>query len=289
MPYFWETPWFIGAMAALFLLVLWSLYRLRIHRMMLREKELEELVALRTRELEDASLRDSLTGLRNRRYVTDILMPDTELFAERKHYRRKSDEPQQAHPLDGCLGVFLIDIDHFKVVNDTLGHDAGDRVLKQFSELLSMAMRKDDVAVRWGGEEFLVILKHTSYDFVEEFARRIRGAVESTDFVVAAALEPTLHRTCSIGYVSFPFYKGDPELIGFEQAIRLADLGLYYSKQNGRNLAVAVRPTEKLPEPQELPRMLASLEYGTTHGLLRIEAAGKGSEELAVAATPVES
>ncbi len=272
MPYFYETSWFMFSIAALILLLMFTIYRLRIRHMKRRERELESLVALRTKELREISLQDSLTGLRNRRFVTEIVKPETMIFAERKKYMLEHKGPRSVHPIDSYMGIFILDIDHFKVVNDTLGHDAGDRILKQFSNLLSLAIRKDDIVVRWGGEEFLIILKHTSYSFIEKFARNIKDVIEHTEFIVSEDPRKTVNKTCSIGYVSFPFHKEAPDLISFEQAIMLADLGLFYSKKNGRNLAVGVLPTEKLPTQSNLVQILSSINYGIEKGFLRIEA-----------------
>jgi diguanylate cyclase (GGDEF)-like protein len=270
-PHFHETAWFTLIAAAVAVMALYAAYRVRIRRMEKRERELEALVDQRTEELKDASLRDSLTGLRNRRFVTEVVKPETVVFAERKDYLVNHDGPRPSNPLDGYMGIFLLDIDHFKAVNDSLGHEAGDRVLAQFAELVSGAMRKDDILVRWGGEEFLIVLRNTAYEFIERFAHKVKDLVERAEFTVSDETGATVRKTCSIGYVPFPFYPGAPEKISFEQAIMLADLGLYHSKRNGRNLAVGVVPGTNVPREEELARMLSSLEFGSSRGFLGIE------------------
>lgn len=270
MPHVYETPWFIALASLSVVGVLLGAYRRRIHRLERREQELEALVELRTRELREASLRDSLTGLRNRRFVTEIIRPETEIFAERKQYLHENGGPRPSHPVDNHLGIFLVDIDHFKAVNDSLGHEAGDRVLRQFAEILTGAMRKDDIVVRWGGEEFLVVLKHTAYGFIETFAGRILDLVSKHEFVVADHSGQTVRKTCSVGYVPFPFHPDDADRITFEQTIMLADLGLYHSKRNGRNRATGVLPTGVHAAPEQVTAMLASLEYGIDNGLVRL-------------------
>jgi diguanylate cyclase (GGDEF)-like protein len=182
--------------------------------------------------------------------------------------------------------VFLIDIDHFKAVNDSLGHEAGDRILRQFADLLSGAVRKDDVVVRWGGEEFLVVLMHTAYGFIEAFAHQILDLVSSHEFTLGERSGKTLRKTCSVGYAPFPFHSEDMQGIGFEQVIALADLGLYHAKRNGRNRATGVLPAGRLPAPDQLSRMLGSLEYGVRKGYLRLV---RAEEETRAAAEPARS
>jgi len=282
-PHFYETGGFAASVAALIGVTLFGAYRQRIRVLRKRQRELEDLVELRTRELREASLRDSLTGLRNRRYVHEIVEPETSVFAERRQYLVEHDSPRSAHLSERYMGVFLVDVDHFKSVNDTLGHEAGDRILRQLADVLAASVRKDDVVVRWGGEEFLVVLRHTAYGFLWEYANRIRRTIAETELVVSDDPGDTVRKTCSIGYAPFPFHPGVPEAVSFEQAVMLADLGLYRAKHSGRNRAVGLMPTRHAPVPADVARLVRSLDYGTTSGLVRLQTEATGEDAATLA------
>jgi diguanylate cyclase (GGDEF)-like protein len=132
----------------------------------------------------------------------------------------------------------MIDIDHFKHVNDTYGHAAGDQVLKQFAFILSQTMRDSDTVVRWGGEEFFVVAKHTSREDSRLVAERIRARVEAFPFELGNG--QVIHKTCSIGYSSFPFFRTDPSKVAWEKVAEVADQCLYTAKGMGRNTWVGV-------------------------------------------------
>jgi diguanylate cyclase (GGDEF)-like protein len=163
------------------------------------------------RALQEASLRDQLTALYNRRFMWEWLAH--ELKQARRH----------GYPL-GCL---LLDIDHFKKINDTLGHEAGDRVLTGFAALLNKQMRESDVLVRYGGEEFVVLLPHCNLQHGVSKARTIVQAVRATSI---GALE-TGRITCSIGVAACN--PAQPQ--SGEELIKQADLRLYEAKESGRD------------------------------------------------------
>jgi diguanylate cyclase (GGDEF)-like protein len=227
-----------------------------------REKErLEKIVALRTQELKEASLTDALTGLRNRRYINEILSSEITAFINFKKFvlegkeRRRVTEQHRA-----VFGVLIFDIDHFKMVNDTYGHDAGDQVLQQFAQILRSSVRADDAVMRLGGEEFLVVLKKTMPEYPEIFAQKIKQKIQECGFQISGGV--VLKRTCSIGLALFPFYEQNPSLISFEQTIMVADLGLYYAKQHGRNMAVMIQRASNVPADTEtIQNMVTSLDF----------------------------
>ena len=170
--------------------------------------------------LRDLALRDPLTGLLNRRYVDETLDMDI-------RRSQRSGLP---------IGVLLIDLDYFKQVNDTYGHDAGDAVLQAVAALLEDQVRSGDIVSRYGGEEFLMILPGIPYPPLAQRAERICAAVRSMQ--VQHAGQDLGQRSCSIGVAVYP----DHGLTG-ERVIKVADEALYQAKAAGRNqIVVAERP-----------------------------------------------
>ncbi|WP_445619691.1 GGDEF domain-containing protein [Kushneria sp. Sum13] len=153
---------------------------------------------------------DQLTGLANRRAVQGVL--------KKRETHRHTGE---------VSSVIIIDLDHFKSVNDRLGHDAGDAVLKQFAQHLVAITRKQDMAVRWGGEEFLILLPDTTLEEAAIMAERLRRRVERAPF----SLEPqTLKVTISLGVAAT-----QADTSHFESVLQNADEALYRAKHEGRN------------------------------------------------------
>jgi diguanylate cyclase (GGDEF)-like protein len=171
------------------------------------------LANLRLREkLRLQSIRDALTGLYNRRYLDDIL--------PREINRANRNE----HP----LSILLFDIDHFKDFNDTHGHNAGDFVLQNLAEMMLSIIRESDIACRYGGEEFMVILPNTSLEIAQKRAETLRQEISQNTLKFMDKLLGAI--TVSIGVAAYPQHG--------EQAgalIKSADEALYQAKQNGRN------------------------------------------------------
>ena len=187
-------------------------------------------------QLLDQSERDPLTGLANR--------------------RRFQTEMQQLAG-DGRLhgSVFLIDIDHFKRINDRFGHAAGDQVLVEIARRLSKTVRTGDLVVRWGGEEFLVVARGMSAEAVEQMTQRVLDSI---------AGEPVLCDGLAIGVsasVGFATYPVEPSRIAptWERAIDLVDTALYLAKAHGRNRGYGVRSLEASQE-SDLSAIASSLE-----------------------------
>ncbi len=244
------------------------LYTLRLRR---EKQHLEDLVAERTRQLKDASLTDPLTGLRNRRFISEVLHNDVSAFVGYKNYVISAEKAREGMTGKEVFGLFLMDMDHFKHVNDTYGHDAGDHVLKQFAEILTQLVRKDDVVIRLGGEEFLVVLKKTKPDYVHVFAKKVLNAVASKEFDLGEGT--LLHKTCSVGYTSFPAYQKHPDLLSFEQCMMISDMAMYHAKHEGRNRAVYLCEGERIPSDEhEMRKMTTSMEYAIREGFLKIGA-----------------
>jgi diguanylate cyclase (GGDEF)-like protein len=126
--------------------------------------------------------------------------------------------------------VLLVDVDHFKTVNDTLGHRAGDAVLVALAARLRQELRTEDVLGRWGGEEFVVLLPHTDADAAVALADRLRTAVGGTPFTVDGQ---TLSITISVG--------GASAIPGEDDLLRIADRELYAVKESGRDRVQVAR------------------------------------------------
>jgi diguanylate cyclase (GGDEF)-like protein len=178
----------------------------------LRVKKLQDELRLRNEELDKTSRTDVLTGLYNRRHLEEQLRVGLSTG-------RRRNEP---------TGVLLFDLDHFKAVNDTYGHQAGDDVLCELASRLQSELRAGDVAGRWGGEEFLVILPNTGLGGTVEAGERIRGIISGRPF---RAGSHSLTVTISGGGAS-----GID--VDDEALIHRADTGLYEAKDRGRNCVV---------------------------------------------------
>lgn len=186
-------------------------------------------------ELTELSLVDPLTSLRNRRYLFDIVTPEIEAFG--RHYRREING-RNSRILDARkgYGIFIVDIDHFKQVNDNYGHESGDKVLVQFANKLKESVRRDDVVSRFGGEEFIVVLKKVDEINAAAIAKKLHDHIQASTFTVID--NRTLSLTCSIGFIFYPFRECDDLSITFEKMISFADRALYYAKSHGRNASV---------------------------------------------------
>ncbi|HEX8964058.1 MAG TPA: diguanylate cyclase, partial [Rhodocyclaceae bacterium] len=174
------------------------------------QSQLSEIVALHAK-LEELAIRDGLTGLYNRRYLDETL--------EREIARAK----REGH----SLALVMMDVDHFKRLNDTYGHPAGDQVLVALGELLRGDTRAEDVACRYGGEEFLVLLPHMSLEAARERAEAWRQRFAET---VVRHGELCLSTTISLGVTAYPNHGHTSE-----ELTQSADLALYLAKHDGRN------------------------------------------------------
>ncbi len=203
------------------------------HRRLNRELRRTNLV------LQEASLTDPLTGLRNRRYFSATIEADV------NQALRSHTDGRDPHTRD--LVFYLIDADNFKEVNDRYGHDVGDKVLVEMARRLSSSIRDSDVLVRWGGEEFLIVSRYTDRGDAEWLAQRVLSAVGDTPISLGASGE-TMYRTCSLGWAAFPWFADNPRAISYEEVLTLADRGLRQAKQLGKNRAVGIFPaTGKTP------------------------------------------
>jgi two-component system cell cycle response regulator len=181
----------------------------------IRRAQALETTRADNRRLEALATTDALTRVMNRRALLD----------------RLSSEVDRARRFRSVLSVLLLDADHFKTINDTAGHLAGDGVLQQLAMLLQEAVRKVDVVARYGGEEFVIIVPETSSEGARVFAERLRERIGEHPFDVAGGDRDPLHLTVSIGIATFPA----PRVDSTEDLFARADEALYRAKAGGRN------------------------------------------------------
>ncbi|MFL5299450.1 MAG: diguanylate cyclase [Anaeromyxobacteraceae bacterium] len=190
---------------------------------MLRIKSLQDQLRAAKVQLERLSATDGLTGLYNHRHFEE------RLAEEFRRSQRYSDP----------VSLMMLDLDHFKEVNDRFGHPFGDRVLRETAELIRTSIRDPDICARYGGEEFAIILPKTHLQGALTVAERMFKALRGKRYAVERAGEPsTLAVTASVGIATFPSKDvSSPELL-----VKLADEALYRAKRDGRNTICLHQP-----------------------------------------------
>src|SRR3954464_6467070 len=211
------------------LLAVWYAQQRRLARAATYRIELEQQVSDRTyelgqrnRELEDvnrrlemASYTDTLTGLANRRY---LMQNFPRVLADHKGTQG--------------LAIMIIDLDALKPINDQHGHAAGDELIIEVARTLRQAIRPDDILVRWGGDEFVVVAQAQHVEHACMLAERVRERIAKMKCVLPRGA--VVRTSCSLRLTCLPFVRGNPDAVSWEHAIRIADLALYRAKR-GRN------------------------------------------------------
>ncbi len=219
-----------------------------------RNQQLESML----HSVEALASTDSLTGLFNRRRFSDVLKRE---FAVTKRYRN-------------TLSCLLLDLDHFKSINDRFGHDAGDQVLKEVARRITGSLREVDLAARYGGEEFVVLLPHTSKADARIVAERLLKNVRKQEFNFGGEV---LTVTTSIGCAG----NSDVASDNAEELVKCADLALYEAKNAGRNRVVMFSvpseertvgsqrplPAPSMPFPASLPAPAAPFGVSMSRGV----------------------
>ncbi|ADD69482.1 response regulator receiver modulated diguanylate cyclase [Denitrovibrio acetiphilus DSM 12809] len=180
-------------------------------RDLLEEKNKELIEAYD--KIEHLALTDTLTGIANRRNITNMLGKEAARCKRNK----------------GKFSLIMCDIDFFKRVNDTYGHDAGDYVLKTISHVIQQALREQDIVARWGGEEFLIVLPETDAGNAVAVAEKLRTAIGNTEMSYEGI---SFSVTMTFGVSEYDVS------LGIEKSIKKADDALYEGKQTGRNKVV---------------------------------------------------
>jgi diguanylate cyclase (GGDEF)-like protein len=186
-------------------------------------KETNDKLSKANQQLQEISIHDYLTGLYNRRYLFDFL--DKEL--------------NRAQRYKVCFSVMIFDIDFFKKINDTYGHQSGDLVLKAISDKATEMTRRTDLVARFGGEEFVMVMPHTGAKGAMTIAERLREAIEGMDIAVDGQ---TVKITISAGVAT---YQPHPEKMTIDEFIEKADKALYDAKSSGRNRVLNAAAVEE--------------------------------------------
>ena len=247
------------------LTLVWLGYLGLRHRYARQRTVLEQLVQARTRDLQAANARlkeisftDPLTGLHNRRYLAQQIPTDQSFYAR---------DPAYAGGQDAVV-IALLDVDHFKAINDTWGHAAGDRVLEQLGQLLGELKRNGDYVARWGGEEFLLVLRPLPRGSLARIGERLCSRISDHVFDLGNGLEHRL--TVSVGLVECPLFVEHPHLLEWEQLVTLADRAMYRVKTSGRNGWMACRPRPGARLPDDLSALQGNPRLLLDSGLLEL-------------------
>ncbi len=221
-------------------------HSLRWHGLELQRKNLE---------LQEISFTDVLTGVWNRRYLEEILAAEAGQVLRNYQRARGSGIRKMDHR---DLVFIMVDVDFFKEVNDRHGHPAGDRLLQLVAQRLSAVVRKSDVLVRWGGEEFLIMSRSTDPSGTPAFCSRVLEVMASEPFDLGYGI--TVRKTCSVGWAAYPWSRGAFEAICAEESIALADAALYRAKALGRNQGVGIVATEDASQNPEAIDLVSARE-----------------------------
>jgi diguanylate cyclase (GGDEF)-like protein len=172
----------------------------------------------KTTNLEKLSIKDPLTGLNNRRALNERMQAETV-------------------DKDNIYALLLLDIDHFKHINDSFGHACGDYILVELAQRIKTITRSQDMVARWGGEEFVIYMNHINQNALEQYIERLLTTINKQAFTYQGEKIPV---TISIGYYLAPEEMPVEKRPNWQEAMKFADLVLYQSKRNGRNQATGM-------------------------------------------------
>ncbi len=253
----WDTWWarILYALLGFSLLFLvWRGQQRRVQREIAYAHRLELEVEARTAEiaernrdmerankqLQEVSVSDSLTGLGNRR---------------RLHEEMARLKDAQSGGAPDSFVLMVVDLDHLKPINDQFGHEGGDAVLLQVAEILRQQFRIDDLIVRWGGDEFVVLCRNADLQMAGLLAERVRSRVAKQLFRVGSGR--VARTSCSIGFALVPFCQNHPTLLDWQQTLSIADLALYHAKRD-RNTWIGWAATEQAAQLPSIPAALSA-------------------------------
>jgi len=244
-PAWWERWWARLLGLGLLVFLIYLMLRIRTAALQADRRRLEAAVAARSaelananRELAEAALTDPLTGVGNRRFFDSMIASDIS-----QAIRAYSDSSHSTDHRD--LIFYLVDIDHFKEINDMHGHHVGDHALVEMARRFSRVVRTSDMLIRWGGEEFLIVSRASERRDAQALAARILSIVASEPIDLGGG--KSMFRTCSLGWGSFPWFRSAPEAVSMEEMLTLVDRALYVAKNSGRNQAIGIMAAEREP------------------------------------------
>ncbi len=241
---------------------------LRWHSQELQRKNLE---------LQEISFTDALTGVWNRRYLEEILAAEAGQVV-RNYERVRGGDIRKLDHRD--LVFIMVDVDFFKQVNDLHGHPAGDRFLQRVAERLTKVVRKSDVLVRWGGEEFLIMSRSADPSGTPAFCERILDIMASEPFDLGHGVR--VRKTCSVGWAPFPWSRRAYEALCAEETIELADNALYRAKAGGRNQGVGILPGDGAAEtPNAISLEALQSDNGVLTRTVKVKNSGGGLPDFA--------
>jgi len=239
-------------------------HSLRWHSLELQRKNLE---------LQEISFTDSLTGIWNRRYLEEIVSAEAGQVL-RNYQRARGGDIRKLDHRD--LVFIMVDVDFFKQVNDEHGHPAGDRLLQLVAQRLSTVVRKSDVLVRWGGEEFLIMSRSTDPSGTPAFCSRILDVMSAEAFDLGHGI--SVRKTCSVGWAAYPWCRGAFEALCAEEAIELADAALYRAKALGRNLGIGIVANDAaISNPAAITLLLVQQPSSPVARTIRTECPARGT------------
>ncbi len=257
-----RPPWGADILATSF-----AIYGAAVLVISLDQRRARRQAILLSLKLSDLVVRDTLTKLHNRRFLQELMPVET------ARLDRDATDLASGRKIapEAALGLYMLDLDFFKQVNDTHGHAAGDAVLQQSARLLSASLRKQDKLVRWGGEEFVAVAWLKRREDAPVVAEKLRRTVAGAEFLLPDG--QILRKTVSIGFSLMPFLPTDPLALSWEQTLALADAALYAAKAEGRNRWVGVQggQTPWTDRPACYTLAVADLMLGEARGLLSLQ------------------
>ena len=256
--------WLLALVFALASVIVGILYR--------KVRHANAQLEVKNQELKQQSARDPLTALYNRRHFQEFMRGHQAIE------RRSMSNNGGASGDEIVSAMFLLDVDHFKHINDTYGHGAGDAVLREIADALREILRETDMIVRWGGEEFLAFLPAVPRGSLDEVARRLLAGIPQRSIDYQGT---PLSVNVSIGFAPFPLVPGAGG-ISWERAINIVDMALYLAKGHGRNRAYGVRGLAGL-DPAAMDEIEHDIEKAWRAGLVDLTIVTAHAPELRMA------